>query len=581
MLKTLHDFLEFAGGENKKKFIISIWLELLNSIANALKIPAVMYIIMGLINGDEIKSYIIGSLIIMAVSLVVSIATKAIISVLETEAGYGSCAYKRIEMAEHLRFVPMGYFNKNTIGEISSVMTNTIESLSNLATRVVMVSTQGILETLMITVFLFVFDWRIGIIGTVGLVVFLLVNTKLQKSGGPRSDKKNECDTEMVSQIVEYLKGISEVKSYGLFGAKAKKFNEANEACRKSNIALEVVYQPWLFLQGVIVKFIGAAIIIASIVFYLNGSMNLITAIGMTICAFILFVGLETFGNFTSLLHLVQGYMDKANGVLSLPEMDIDGKDIKPANLTIDFANADFSYNTKKIIDDVSLSIPENKTTAFVGPSGGGKTTLAHLAARFWDVDKGSVSLGGINVKDYSFNSLMDNFSFVFQDVYLFSDTIENNIRFGRENATREEVVHAAKLACCDDFINALPQGYDTIIGEGGTSLSGGEMQRLSIARAILKDAPIIILDEATANVDPENEEYLMKAIQVLTKDKTVIMIAHRLKTVRNADQIVVINNGRIEDVGTHDSLINKNGIYRTFIEARKCAINWQIEKNK
>lgn len=580
MFKTLHNFLEFAGGENKKKFIISIWLELLNSIANALKIPAVMYILMGLINGGDIKPYIIGSIVIMLVSIIVSIVTKMFISVLETEAGYGSCAYKRIEIAEHLRFVPMGYFNKNTIGEISSVMTNTIESLSNLATRVVMVSTQGILETLMVIVFLFIFDWRIGIIGTLGLLIFLLINTKLQKSGGPLSDKKAECDTEMVSQIVEYLKGISEVKSYGLFGKRSKKFNEANEACRKANTKLEIVYQPWLFLQGFVVKLTGAAIIVASLIFYFNGSMNLITAIGMTICAFILFVGLETFGNFASLLHLVQGYMDKANEVLSLPEMDIEGKNIKPTNLTIDFANADFSYNTKKIIDDVSLSIPENKTTALVGPSGGGKTTLAHLAARFWDVDKGSVSLGGINVKDYSFNSLMDNFSFVFQDVYLFSDTIENNIRFGRENATHEEVVRVAKLACCDDFINALPQGYETVIGEGGTSLSGGEMQRLSIARAILKDAPIIILDEATANVDPENEEYLMKAIQVLTKNKTVIMIAHRLKTVRNADQIVVINQGKIEDVGTHESLISKNGIYKTFIEARKSAVNWQIEKN-
>lgn len=577
MIRTLREFLDFAGEENRKKFVISMWLELLSGFGNALKIPAVMYILMGLMRGDNIFPYIRGAMIIMAVSIVLCIVAKAFISVLETEGGYGACAYKRIEMAEHLRFVPMGYFNNNTIGEISSVMTNTMDSLSNLATRVIMVSTQGILETLMVLVFLFIFDWRIGLVGTVGFFVFLLINAKLQKSGGPLSDKKNRCDTEMVSQIVEYLKGISEVKSYGLFGKTAGKFDRANEACREANTDLEKAYVPWLFLQGIVIRLIGAAIIAASVLFWLNGTMNLLVAIGMTICAFILFAGLEMFGNFSSLLHLVQGYMDQAKEVLALPEMDIDGKTLIPESRTIELREVDFSYDDKKIIDGISLTIPENKTTAFVGPSGGGKTTLAHLAARFWDVDSGSVSLGGVDVKKYSFNSLMDNYSFVFQDVYLFQDTIENNIRFGRENASQEEVARAAALACCDSFIEKLPDGYKTVIGEGGATLSGGEMQRLSIARAIMKDAPIIVLDEATANVDPENEEDLMKALRVLTEGKTVIMIAHRLKTIRNADQIVVIDKGKVSDAGTHEELMGRNGIYRTFIEAREHAVNWKI----
>lgn len=580
MLKTLRGFLDFSGEENKKKFITSIWLGLLSAFGNALKVPAVMYILMGLISGKNIIRYSIGSVIIMVISIFIGILTKARISVLETEAGYGCCAYKRIEMAEHLRFVPMGYFNNNTVGEISSVMTNTMDSLSNIATRVIMVTTQGVMETAMVLVFLYIFDIRIGLIGTAGLIIFLLINRRLQKSGGPISDRKQQCDTEMVSEIVEYLKGISEVKSYGLFGKSSKKFDAANEACRKANTDMELQYDPWFFLQSLVTKVTGAAIVAASVFFYISGSMDLLVAIGMTVCAFILFSGLEQYGSFSALLHLVQGYMDKANEVLSLPVMDIDGKDIRPENETIIFKDVDFSYDRRKIIDGISLTIPQDETTAIVGPSGGGKTTLAHLAARFWDVDKGSVTLGEANVKEYSFDSLMKNFSFVFQNVYLFSDTIENNIKFGREDASHEDVVRAAKLACCDDFIKKLPQGYDTIIGEGGASLSGGERQRISIARAIMKDSPVIILDEATANVDPENEEDLMKAIKALTMDKTVIMIAHRLKTVRNADQIVVINKGKVDGIGTHEELMENNDIYRSFISTRRHAVNWQIGRS-
>lgn len=577
-MKTLKNFLEFSGEDNKRKFVISIWLGLLSAFANALRIPAIMYIFLGLSKDPaNIGKYITGSVIMMAVSIVIMIVAKMHISVLETEAGYGCCAYKRIEMAEHLRFVPMGYFTNNSTGEISSVITNTMESLSNIATRVVMVTTQGILETAMVVLFLFFFDARIGLIGCAGIAVFMLVNVFLQHSSEEISDVKSSCDTEMVNEIVEYLKGISEVKSYGLFGKRSEKFDRANEACRKANTDMELKFEPVFFLQNLVIRLTGVAITAGSVIFYANDTMNLIIAVGMIICAFILFSGLETFGSFSSLLHLVQTYMDQARAVLDIPAMDIDGKDITPADETIEFRNADFSYDEKKIIDDVTLTVPAKKTIAIVGPSGGGKTTLARLAARFWDVDSGSVSLGGVNVKDYSFDSLMRNFSFVFQNVYLFSDTIENNIKFGREDADHEDVVRAAQMACCDSFIQKLPQGYDTVIGEGGASLSGGEKQRLSIARAIMKNSPVIILDEATANVDPENEEDLMKALDALTRDKTVIMIAHRLKTVRNADEIVVIDRGRVVDRGTHDELMKRDGIYRRFVESREHAVNWKI----
>ena len=257
--------------------------------------------------------------------------------------------------------------------------------------------------------------------------------------------------------------------------------------------------------------------------------------------------------------------------------MDIDGDDIVVEKTDIDVDNIDFAYDEKKIIDDIALSIPSGTSAAFVGPSGGGKTTLCHLIARFWDVDKGKVKLDGKNVKKYSMNSLMGNYSFVFQNVFLFHDTIANNIRFGKPDATMEEVIAAAKKACCHDFIMALPDGYDTIIGENGASLSGGERQRISIARAIMKDAPIIILDEATANVDPENEKELMTAIKELTKEKTILMIAHRLKTVKNADQIFVVDQGKIVQRGKHSELAAEDGIYKRFIDSRRQAVGWKI----
>ena len=263
--------------------------------------------------------------------------------------------------------------------------------------------------------------------------------------------------------------------------------------------------------------------------------------------------------------------------------MDIDGKEITPKNYDVDIEHVNFyyekeSYDKKsKIIDDVSVHILEKTTTAIVGPSGGGKTTLCHLIARFWDVDKGGITLGGEDVRNYSMDSLMKNFSFVFQNVYLFQDTIANNIRFGQEDAPMEKVIEAAKKACCHDFIMALPNGYETVIGEGGTSLSGGEKQRISIARAIMKDSPIIILDEATANVDPENEKEITQAIDALTREKTIFMIAHRLKTVRNADRILVLDRGKIVQQGRHEELMKQEGIYKRFVESREQAVSWKL----
>lgn len=577
MFEILAKFFKFSGKENENKFKLSIVIGLVEALASAMKIPAIMYVLIGLMSKESMGKYIIGSIAIMGIAVAVDIICKRFSTVLQTEGGYNASAFMRIKIAEHLRYLPMGYFNSNSIGEISSVTTNTMEVLGDIAARVVMLTTQGILETTMIVLMIFIFDWRIGLISAAGVFIFFVINSIMQKAGKSDSEKKVQCDTELISQIMEYIQGISEVKSYNLLGKQAKRLNDANEACAKINTKMELLFVPYHFLQGVVTKITGAIIVIGSAAFYINGTMSAVYAIGMTISAFMLYSSLECAGNYSSLLHVVSVCVDKANAILELDTMDIDGKEIKPQNCNIKLDHISFSYDKRKIIDDVSLSIPEKTTTAIVGPSGGGKSTLCNLIARFWDVDEGKVTLGGVNVKDYSMNSLMNNFSFVFQTVYLFADTIENNIKFGRQDATHEEVVAAAKKACCHEFISQLPNGYDTVIGEGGSSLSGGQKQRISIARAIMKDAPVVILDEATANVDPENEKDLMDAIEALTKEKTIIMIAHRLKTVRYADQIVVVDKGRIAQQGTHEQLMTQDGIYKRFVDAREQAVSWKL----
>lgn len=578
MIEILLKFIRFSGKENGDKFKLSIVLGVIEALAAAMKIPAIMYIMIGLLNKEPMEKYIYGSLLIMVISISIGVFCKKYSTVLQTKGGYNASAFTRIKIAKHLRYLPMGYFNSNSIGEISSVTTNTMEILGDVAARVVMLTTQGILETSMIILMLLIFDLRIGLVALIGIVVFFIINSMMQRVSKKDSEEKIECDIELINQIMEYLQGISEVKSYNLFGKQSKKLNDANRACEKINTKMEMLFVPYHFLQNITTKITASIIVLLCAYFYINDTMELVYCIGMTISAFMLYSSLECAGTYSSLLHVVSICVDKAEAILKLDTMDIDGEEIEPINHDIELNHVSFSYDKRKIIDDISLFIPEKTTTAIVGPSGGGKSTLCNLIARFWDVDEGSVTLGGVNVKDYSMNALMSNFSFVFQNVYLFQDTIENNIKFGSQEASHEEVIEAAKKACCHEFISKLPDGYNTVIGEGGASLSGGEKQRISIARAIMKDAPIVILDEATANVDPENEKDLMDAIEALTKEKTIIMIAHRLKTVRHADQIVVVDKGRIVQRGNHDQLMKEDGIYKRFVDARKKAVSWKLE---
>ena len=544
MLEILRNFFHFCDARERKEFYVSIILGVAAALFSALKISAIGVMLGALLTGGVTSKAILLSLVIMLASVIGSSLLKYRATALQTDAGYSTTAGKRVQIAEHLRYLPMGYFNKNSLGAITSVTTNTMDNLSGVSTRVVMLVTEGIFSTAVMTLTVFLFDWRVGLLILAGLWIYCLVNHALQAKSRQATSRKLAGDTALVEQVLEFIKGIAEVKSYSLTGKYNRRLEAAIDENVDSNIAME---------------------------------LKLLRCIMLCICSFLLTEGLEQAGTQSSLLRVVDTCVNQAAGILNLPAMDSSGAELNPDHHDLHAENIHFSYGEKPIINGITLDIPEGTTTAIVGPSGSGKTTLCHLLSRFWDVDSGTVTLGGHDVRDYDMDSLMRNFGFVFQNVYLFHDTVANNIRFGQPDAPMEKVIEAAKKARCHNFIMRLPQGYETVIGEAGGTLSGGERQRLSIARAMMKDAPIIILDEATANVDPENEQELMAAVRELTQEKTVILIAHRLKTVRRADQILMVDRGQIVQRGTHEELMAQGGLYRRFVAERSQAAGWKV----
>lgn len=576
MFGYIKKFLDFAE-EQRKKMILALVLGFFQSIFNAFSLMSASYVLGCILDGSVTSGTTWKAVGIIFIGMVGSYFCSFFSTQIQTVAGYTTGAQSRIRIAEKLRYAPMGYFNQRNLGQITNVATNTAEALQETLTRCMLMSVQGVLTTIAITIMMFFFDWRIGVVTLIGFLLFLLVNKQLHKAGEKLSDRKVKSIENAVEAILEYVQGISVIKSYNLTGEANKKVSDAIDEENEVSYGMERAYIPLMSLQGLVTKAAGLAIVICAVLFCINGTMELSNALMVCIASFMVYTELATGGNMSALLRTAALSIDNINNTLNMPVMDENGKDITPMNTNISVDDISFSYDKKKIIDGVTVDIPAGSTLAIIGGSGSGKTTLCNLIIRFWDVDTGSIKLGNNDVREYTLDSLLKNYSMVFQNVYLFNDTIANNIRFGKPNASIEEIRDAAKRACCDDFIMNLPDGYDTIIGEGGASISGGEKQRISIARAIIKDSPIIILDEATANVDPENEWMLQQAIKELTKSKTVIMIAHRLKTVRNADRIIVIENGQIVQQGNHDQLMSQGGRYSDFIGMREKSIGWKL----
>ena len=576
MFDAYRRFFAFAGkqaGTWKKGLVF----EFLRSIFEAFQFIALLIVLRALVEQNVTAATAWVAFGTMAVSVAGAALFWYLAHNSEGQANYRMCGDKRIHIGERMKYMPMGYFNSQSLGALTAAATTTMEEIEGMSFAVIARTVVGIIRTLVFTVAILCLDWRVGIVFLLGALLFLWVNAGLLKKSRQLSPERIHAQTALVDAALEYIQGMSVVRAFRGSRAAEKTMNEAIGQTEQKNFKLERKRIPYNVLEQIVLRVAAVAAILLSVWLFLHGSMSLFTCLMMTVSAFLVYSELESAGEMFFMLPMIDASISQVDAIDQAPRMDEGGSVRTPQSSDITFDHVDFSYGERKIIQDVSFTVPEGTTTAIVGPSGSGKTTLTSLMARFWDVDSGSVKLGGIDVKDYALDSLMSNFSMVFQTVYLFNDSIENNIKFGKPDATHEEVVAAAKAARCHDFISALPEGYDTVIGEGGATLSGGERQRLSIARAMLKDAPIVILDEATANVDPENEADLQEAIEALTGGKTIIMIAHRLKTVRRANQILVLEHGRITQRGTHEQLMQEPGIYADFIRARQKAVNWKI----
>ena len=576
MFDAYKRFFRFSGTE-KSTWYKGMAFELLRSIFEALQFVALLIVLRALVEQNITGATAWTALGIMVVSVAGAALCWYLAHNSEGHANYRMCGEKRIHIGERMKYMPMGYFNAQSLGSLTAAATSTMSDLESMSFAVIARTVVGMIRTAVFSLAIMCFDWRIGFVFFVGTLLFLWVNSRLLKKSRELSPGRLAAQTKLVDAVLEYIQGMSVVRAFHRDKAAKQTLNNTIKETENQNFKLERKRIPYNVLEQVVLRVTSVLAILLSIWLFLQGNMSLFTCLMMVVSAFLVYSELESAGEMFFMLPMIDASIDRVEEIDRAPRMDESGSVQVPKSHDISFDHVDFSYGDRKIIDDVSFTIPEGTTTAIVGPSGSGKTTLTSLMARFWDVKKGSVKLGGIDVKDYSLDSLMSNFSMVFQNVYLFNDSIENNIKFGKPEANHEEVVAAAKAARCHDFIMALPDGYDTVIGEGGATISGGERQRLSIARAMLKDAPVVILDEATANVDPENEAELQAAIEALTGGKTIIMIAHRLKTVRHANQILVVDHGRIVQHGTHDQLIQQKGIYADFILNRKAAIDWKI----
>lgn len=576
MISTFKKIWQFAGNE-KGNINKSVAVSFLNAVFHMLEVSAVYFVIAALTEGEQGTKTAWVSLAFMAASIIGNAVTNRFSKLQQTHAGYFMAADRRVLIGNKLKSVPMGFFNENSLGEVTGVCTTVLGNIEMMVPMVLVNIMGGLIGTAVFTLMILVFDWRIGLITVAGIVLYLLIVSSMEKKSAAIAPNAQKSQTALVEAVLEYVQGMGVIKSFNLSGKGDKKLQGALEFNRKSNLDMERLLTPYSIFQELSLQAAGIGMMLAAILFWINGAMQLANALMVIIMSFLVFGQIKLFGMGISMLRLAAGSIDRTLQTEDMEQMDERGRELQTKSHDIEFQNVRFSYENKEILHGINAVLPDKSTTAVIGPSGSGKTTLCNLIARFWDVDSGSVKIGGRDVKDYTLESLMEQISMVFQNVYLFADTIENNIKFGKPDATHEEVVAAARKACCDDFIEALPDGYNTVIGEGGASLSGGEKQRISIARAMLKDAPIVIFDEATANVDPENEDRLQKAIEELTKDKTIIMIAHRLKTVQNADQILVVDDGNIVQRGRHEELIEKKGIYADFVLGRKEAIGWKM----
>ncbi|PCR82127.1 ABC transporter permease [Streptococcus salivarius] len=514
----------------------------------------------------------------IGIGLVICIAVEAVFehitNVLQSATGYEVFADMRMRLGDHLRNLPMGYFTEGNMGKISTVLCTDMVFIEECCMGVLSELVTFMISQGLMTLMMFVMDIRLGVAACLVIIAFFIVGNCMMKTTLAHSKTKQEGSESLTEEVLAFAEGIGIIKSFNMLGEKSKSLSaEFDKSCRES-IDFEKSYGPWaraLYLTyGIGTSFMLA---VAGLL-YTKGEMASDYMVGMVLFLFDLFISIESYYGQITRLTVTAASLDRIEEVFEAEELhdfaDIAlSKDAGGNDSLVEYSDVSFGYTGKNVLNHISFTMKKGEMTALVGPSGGGKSTIASLLARFWDIKEGTIKVDGKDIKNVSLGSLMDKISMVFQRVYLFKDTIYNNIVIGRPDATREEVIEAAKKARCYDFIMSFPEGFDTVIGEGGASLSGGEKQRLSIARCILKDSPIVILDEATASVDADNERAIQEAISELCKNKTLLVIAHRLKTIKDADQILVISDGKIIERGNHEKLMEKDGVYAHMVSVQ------------
>ena len=527
------------------------------------------------------RSNIITVFCIMLVSLTGKIIFGYISDRNKNIASYTMGAENRLFIGDKLKNVHMGYFSESKLGDISGALTTVITDVETINMMILEMMFAGGIQTVIMALFVFPYDMTTGCIIFITLVTAILFNSVFQKKTDAVTTKLTELKLQLHTDVLEYVQGIGVVKAFGRTSEAIKNVTESIKKSKTGFFAVEKTLMPSLLVFSLLLKLGTTAIIVSALYRYSAGAIDVEKTLMLIVASFVVFGGFEIAGTMQRMRGVAVQNLDTlftVKNIQALPE----GSLLPQGNDDITVKNVTFGYGGKeqseeKLFRNVDMSIPKNSTTALVGYSGSGKTSLCQLIARFWDVDSGEIKLGDTNIKGFVYDAFLSNFTFVFQDVYLFEDTIKNNIKFGKPDASDAEVIAAAKAAQCHDFIMELPNAYDTVLQEGGSNLSGGERQRISIARAMLKPSSIVILDEATSSVDPENEEKLMSALDELLKNKTAIIIAHRLSTIKNADQIFVMDKGSIVQHGTHSELVQQDGIYARFVGMRETAAAWRV----
>ncbi len=512
---------------------------------------------------DEEKAYKIGAAVIL--SVLAQALFEHLTNVLQSAAGYMVFADIRLALGEHLRKLPMGYFTEGNIGKISSVLSTDMVFIEENCMVVMGELVSFIVSQIILIAMMFYIHFSLGLLAILVCGAFMLIGNMMLKNTLEHSALRQDCAETLSDAVIDFAEGIGIIKSYNLLGEKSKDLTDNFKRSCVENIAFEDDYSPWARAMFLAYGLGTVALLGLSSYLYFNGNITNAFYMGMMLFLFDVFGSIRAFYGQMPRLTVTAAALDRIDAVFAEEEMPDNGTKTIPREYEgneIEYNNVTFAYDNKNILENVSFTANKGEMVALVGPSGGGKSTIASLLARLWDVNLGSIKIRGVDIRDVPMSDLMDHISMVFQRVYLFQDTVYNNIAIGRPDATKEEVLEAAKKARCLEFIEKLPEGFDTILGEGGASLSGGEKQRISIARCLLKDSPIVILDEATASVDADNEKAIQEAINELVVGKTLIVIAHRLKTIRNANKILFIDNKGISEKGTHDKLISLDGKY-------------------